>query len=57
MHCRGLLLRQMRLIRQHTAHLLKQGERVAMRLLVGDEAPFGPVMLVEAPMLDEAFRA
>jgi hypothetical protein len=46
----------MRLIRQHMAHLYKQGERVAMWLLAGDEAPFGPVMLVEAPMLDEAFR-
>ena len=48
MPCRGLPLRQMRLIfRQHAAHLLTRGERVAMRLLVGDEAPFGPVMLVD----------
>jgi len=49
MPCRGLPLRQMRLIfRQHGAHLLKQGERAAMQLPVGDEAPFGrPVMLVD----------
>ena len=34
-------------VRRDILALLRQGERAAMRLLVGDEAPFEPVRLID----------